>query len=36
MNLIEIVLSGSILLIGTAFLMHIAKESKDAHGSTRK
>lgn len=36
MDLLTYVIAGAVVLIGVAFLMHIRKDAKDAHGATRK
>ena len=36
LSFIDYVLAGAIVLYGFAFLMHIWKEPKDAHGKNRK
>lgn len=36
MSLVDLVQCAAILLVAVAFLMHINKEAKDAHGKARK
>jgi hypothetical protein len=35
MEFLTWVTAGAVVLMGVAFLLHIGKEAKDAHGSTR-